>query len=46
MRPNLFYRFKVKVGADLQDDIRRCRLIRNMIGPEKTLVSNLPATEK
>ncbi|KAB0400048.1 hypothetical protein E2I00_003614, partial [Balaenoptera physalus] len=30
-------RFKVKVGADLQDDIRRCRLIRNMIGPEKTL---------
>uniref|UniRef100_A0A8C2RQ25 Enolase C-terminal domain-containing protein n=1 Tax=Capra hircus TaxID=9925 RepID=A0A8C2RQ25_CAPHI len=32
-------RFKVKVGADLQDDIRRCRLIRNMIGPEKTLVA-------
>uniref|UniRef100_A0A452V100 Mitochondrial enolase superfamily member 1 n=1 Tax=Ursus maritimus TaxID=29073 RepID=A0A452V100_URSMA len=31
-------RFKVKVGADLQDDIRRCRLIRNMIGPEKTLM--------
>uniref|UniRef100_A0A8C2RRJ4 Enolase C-terminal domain-containing protein n=1 Tax=Capra hircus TaxID=9925 RepID=A0A8C2RRJ4_CAPHI len=31
--------FKVKVGADLQDDIRRCRLIRNMIGPEKTLVA-------
>ncbi|KAM7125592.1 LOW QUALITY PROTEIN: mitochondrial enolase superfamily member 1 [Molossus nigricans] len=31
-------RFKVKVGADLQDDIRRCRLIRNMIGPEKTLI--------
>ncbi|XP_037066094.1 mitochondrial enolase superfamily member 1 isoform X2 [Peromyscus leucopus] len=30
-------RFKVKVGADLQDDIRRCRLIRDMIGPEKTL---------
>ncbi|XP_047649819.1 mitochondrial enolase superfamily member 1 isoform X2 [Phacochoerus africanus] len=30
-------RFKVKVGADLQDDIRRCRLIRNVIGPEKTL---------
>nr|KAF6471237.1 enolase superfamily member 1 [Molossus molossus] len=31
-------RFKVKVGADLQDDILRCRLIRNMIGPEKTLM--------
>ncbi|XP_021519969.1 mitochondrial enolase superfamily member 1 isoform X2 [Meriones unguiculatus] len=31
-------RFKVKVGADLQDDIRRCRLIRDMIGPEKTLM--------
>ncbi|XP_036761717.2 mitochondrial enolase superfamily member 1 isoform X5 [Manis pentadactyla] len=30
-------RFKVKVGADLQDDIRRCRLIRHLIGPEKTL---------
>ncbi|XP_072591154.1 mitochondrial enolase superfamily member 1 isoform X5 [Vulpes vulpes] len=30
--------FKVKVGADLQDDVRRCRLIRNMIGPEKTLM--------
>ncbi|XP_013374736.1 PREDICTED: mitochondrial enolase superfamily member 1 isoform X2 [Chinchilla lanigera] len=31
-------RFKVKVGADLQDDVRRCRLIRDMIGPEKTLM--------
>ncbi|XP_035293326.1 mitochondrial enolase superfamily member 1 isoform X2 [Cricetulus griseus] len=31
-------RFKVKVGADLQDDIRRCRLLRDMIGPEKTLM--------
>ncbi|XP_067323556.1 mitochondrial enolase superfamily member 1 isoform X2 [Anolis sagrei] len=30
-------RFKVKVGADLQDDIRRCRLIREMIGPENIL---------
>uniref|UniRef100_A0A8C9PY84 Mitochondrial enolase superfamily member 1 n=1 Tax=Spermophilus dauricus TaxID=99837 RepID=A0A8C9PY84_SPEDA len=33
-----FCRFKVKVGADLQDDMRRCRLIRDMIGPEKTLM--------
>ncbi|XP_045383855.1 mitochondrial enolase superfamily member 1 isoform X3 [Lemur catta] len=31
-------RFKVKVGADVQDDVRRCRLIRDMIGPEKTLM--------
>ncbi|TSL34558.1 Mitochondrial enolase superfamily member 1 [Bagarius yarrelli] len=31
-------RFKVKVGADLQDDIRRCRLIRNMIGPQNTMM--------
>ncbi|KAM4802852.1 mitochondrial enolase superfamily member 1 isoform X2 [Urocitellus parryii] len=31
-------RFKVKVGADLQDDMRRCHLIRDMIGPEKTLM--------
>uniref|UniRef100_A0A4W4DSL2 Mandelate racemase/muconate lactonizing enzyme C-terminal domain-containing protein n=1 Tax=Electrophorus electricus TaxID=8005 RepID=A0A4W4DSL2_ELEEL len=31
-------RFKVKVGADLQDDIRRCSLIRKMIGPENTLM--------
>ncbi|XP_019065242.1 mitochondrial enolase superfamily member 1 isoform X4 [Fukomys damarensis] len=31
-------RFKVKVGADLEDDIRRCRLIRAMIGPEKILM--------
>ncbi|XP_006634369.2 mitochondrial enolase superfamily member 1 [Lepisosteus oculatus] len=31
-------RFKVKVGADLNDDIRRCRLLREMIGPDKTLM--------
>ena len=31
-------RFKVKVGAELEDDERRCRLIRQMIGPDKTLV--------
>ena len=31
-------RFKVKVGLDLQDDIRRCSLIRQMIGPSNTLV--------
>uniref|UniRef100_A0A3B3BBB3 Enolase superfamily member 1 n=1 Tax=Oryzias melastigma TaxID=30732 RepID=A0A3B3BBB3_ORYME len=31
-------KFKVKVGADLDDDVRRCRLIREMIGPENTLM--------
>uniref|UniRef100_A0A671VJ85 Mitochondrial enolase superfamily member 1 n=1 Tax=Sparus aurata TaxID=8175 RepID=A0A671VJ85_SPAAU len=31
-------KFKVKVGADLEDDTRRCRLIRQMIGPDKTLM--------
>ncbi|KAJ8279805.1 hypothetical protein COCON_G00068710 [Conger conger] len=31
-------RFKVKVGVDLQDDIRRCRLIRQIIGPSNTLM--------
>uniref|UniRef100_A0A8C9T2N9 Mitochondrial enolase superfamily member 1 n=1 Tax=Scleropages formosus TaxID=113540 RepID=A0A8C9T2N9_SCLFO len=31
-------RFKVKVGADLQDDVRRCRLVRQMIGPDNTLM--------
>ncbi|XP_060730155.1 mitochondrial enolase superfamily member 1 isoform X1 [Tachysurus vachellii] len=31
-------RFKVKVGVDLQDDIRRCKLIRNMIGLENKLM--------
>uniref|UniRef100_A0A8D0AKB1 L-fuconate dehydratase n=1 Tax=Sander lucioperca TaxID=283035 RepID=A0A8D0AKB1_SANLU len=31
-------KFKVKVGADLEDDIRRCRLIRQMIGPSNTLM--------
>ncbi|MED6269460.1 Mitochondrial enolase superfamily member 1, partial [Characodon lateralis] len=34
---NGWSRFKVKVGADLEDDIRRCRLIRQMIGPSNTL---------
>ncbi|XP_030068839.1 mitochondrial enolase superfamily member 1 isoform X2 [Microcaecilia unicolor] len=31
-------RFKVKVGADLPDDIRRCKLIREMIGPDNLLM--------
>ncbi|XP_005995779.1 mitochondrial enolase superfamily member 1 isoform X1 [Latimeria chalumnae] len=31
-------RFKVKVGANLEDDIRRCRLVREMIGPNNSLM--------
>ncbi|XP_069476971.1 mitochondrial enolase superfamily member 1 isoform X2 [Ambystoma mexicanum] len=31
-------RFKVKVGADLSDDIRRCKLIREMIGPKNLMM--------
>uniref|UniRef100_A0AAZ3PQA6 Mitochondrial enolase superfamily member 1 n=1 Tax=Oncorhynchus tshawytscha TaxID=74940 RepID=A0AAZ3PQA6_ONCTS len=31
-------KFKVKVGADLKDDIRRCSLIRQMIGAHNTLM--------
>ena len=32
--------FKIKVGADLEDDIRRCRLIRRLIGPSRTLMTD------
>jgi L-fuconate dehydratase len=30
--------FKIKVGRDLTDDIRRCRLIREVIGAERKLM--------
>ncbi len=30
--------FKVKVGEDLEDDLRRCALIREEIGPERKLM--------
>ncbi len=30
--------FKLKVGRDLQDDIRRCRIVREEIGPERTMM--------
>jgi len=30
--------FKIKVGADLQSDLRRCRIIREEIGPERKLM--------
>jgi L-fuconate dehydratase len=29
---------KLKVGRDLEEDIRRCRLVRNEIGPERNLM--------
>ena len=31
-------RFKIKVGRDLQDDIRRCRIIREEIGADRILM--------
>jgi L-fuconate dehydratase len=30
--------FKVKVGADLADDLRRCRIVREEIGPDRVLM--------
>jgi L-fuconate dehydratase len=30
--------FKIKVGRDLQDDLRRCRIIREEIGPDRRLM--------
>lgn len=30
--------FKIKVGADLEDDIRRCRIVREEIGPTRRLM--------
>ena len=30
--------FKIKVGADLADDVRRCALVREEIGPERRLM--------
>ena len=31
--------FKIKVGQDLEDDKRRCNIVRKIIGDERTLVS-------
>ncbi|KAM6375914.1 LOW QUALITY PROTEIN: mitochondrial enolase superfamily member 1 [Alca torda] len=36
--------FKIKVGADLQDDICRCRFVRKIIGPDK--ITMLDANQK
>lgn len=30
--------FKIKVGADVEDDIRRCRYVREEIGPDRRLM--------
>ncbi len=30
--------FKIKVGRDLEDDLRRCRVIRDQIGPDNFLM--------
>lgn len=34
-----FKHFKVKVGLNLEDDIRRCTAVRKYIGNENTLVN-------
>jgi L-fuconate dehydratase len=31
-------RFKIKVGRDIEDDVRRCRIVREEIGRERTLM--------
>ena len=33
-----FNDFKIKVGSDLEDDIRRCRIMRNTIGWDRRLM--------
>ena len=33
-------RFKIKVGRDLQEDIRRCRIIREEIGADRALMTD------
>ena len=33
-----FTAFKLKVGSDLEDDIRRCRIMRNTIGWDNKLM--------
>ncbi|MBL8849293.1 MAG: L-fuconate dehydratase [Planctomycetaceae bacterium] len=30
--------FKIKVGRDLQDDLRRCRIVREEIGPDRRMM--------
>ncbi|XP_074640533.1 mitochondrial enolase superfamily member 1-like [Tubulanus polymorphus] len=35
-----FTKFKVKIGADLQDDIRRCTIIREEIGYENQMMTD------
>jgi L-fuconate dehydratase len=33
-----FNAFKIKVGQDLQSDIDRCKMVREVIGEDKILV--------
>lgn len=33
-----FSAFKIKVGRNIEDDIRRCGIVRNLIGPDKKLM--------
>ena len=33
-----FTHIKLKVGADIEDDVRRCRIVRELIGPDRFLM--------
>ena len=33
-----FTHVKLKVGADVEDDVRRCRIVREVIGPDRRLM--------
>lgn len=37
-----FTGFKIKVGDNLEDDIKRCKLVRSVIGEDNNLVRNVP----
>jgi L-fuconate dehydratase len=32
-----FTHLKLKVGADIEDDVRRCKMVRNLAGPDVTI---------
>jgi len=41
-----FTGFKLKVGSNLEDDKRRCKLVRDVIGDSNNLVGLLTITNK
>ena len=36
-----FDRFKLKIGLDISDDIRRAKIMRQELGPDRTLVRDV-----